>query len=313
MPVRNGMPYLPVTLRSIAEQTYSNHSIIVWDNGSTDGTLEVLEQWIPSKIPGIVIKDRPLSLGLSMAALVEHATTELCAVIHGDDINLPTRLEQQAAFMQANPSAGVVGGQIEIIDDDGAVVKTEGWKYRTDDANLRWLTRWQAQLCHPAVMLRKSAVLAAGNYRDRQPVEDSDLWIRLATVAEFGNLPDKVLRYRRSKTSSTGTIVDYLPLDRKAAEETWQWLFPGVTDRNRAFELWEAAHPDCLQSPSKFRHIHELKKAAVTLAHKASKPADYFTSTDIFRIQQDALKKRFYKRFGLMPLVELRRKMSASR
>jgi glycosyltransferase involved in cell wall biosynthesis len=308
MPVRNGMPYLPITLRSIAAQTYRNHSIIVWDNGSTDGTLEVLQDWIPSKIPGVIVKDYPLRLGPAMAVLVECATTELCAVIHGDDVNLPTRLEQQVAFMHAHPSVGALGGQIEVIDDYGSPANDEGWIYETDDASIRWRARWQAQFCHPAVMLRKSVVLAAGNYRDLQPFEDFDLWLRMAAISELGNLSGRILQYRRSTTSSTGTIANYFPMDRKAAEKNWQLLFPSMRDQDRIMELWEATHPLRLESgPLKFRHYFEIKKAAVDLAKDLGKPLDYFTGTKLFEAQRYRLKRRLLDRAELVPLMRLRR------
>src|ERR1700761_6907929 len=95
MPVKNGMPYLRLTLESIANQTYKNHSIIVWENGSTDGTLEELRRWIPSRIPGFVVPGQPPSIGGSSAALVREAKTELCARTDADDIQLPDRLAVQ--------------------------------------------------------------------------------------------------------------------------------------------------------------------------------------------------------------------------
>jgi glycosyltransferase involved in cell wall biosynthesis len=304
------MPYLPATLESIAAQTYPHHKLIAWDNGSTDGTLELLRQWIPYRIPGRIVHDRPLRLGPTMAALVEMADTELCAVIHGDDINFPSRLAQQVAFMNANPQAGVVGGQIEVIDEHGTIQNTGPyWKYETDDASVRWRLRWQAQFCHPAVMLRRAAVLQAGNYRDLQPFEDLDLWQRMANCSELWNLPDKVLQYRRTTTSSTGTIVQYLPLERRAASLNSDLLFPGLANEARVMDLWEATHPYYLENPSKFRHIFEIQRAATNLAKKLGKPADYFLKTELFLLQQDTLKKRFYARVGLTPLATLRQRI----
>jgi glycosyltransferase involved in cell wall biosynthesis len=58
LPVKNAMPYLPEALASIEAQTYRNWTVIAWDNGSTDGSLEVLHEWIPSRLPGVVVRLR---------------------------------------------------------------------------------------------------------------------------------------------------------------------------------------------------------------------------------------------------------------
>lgn len=102
MSVRNGMPYVSETLASIAAQTYANHKILVWDDCSTDGTLEVLRKWVPDCIPGHIFAGHSLRLGPSLAFLVEQADTELCARIDADDISLPDRLEKQVAFLAAH-------------------------------------------------------------------------------------------------------------------------------------------------------------------------------------------------------------------
>ena len=77
MAVKNGMPYLPETLASIEAQTYRDWEIVVWDNGSTDGTLDELRRWIPSRLAGRVIYGNPLSLGTSLAKLVETARSNM--------------------------------------------------------------------------------------------------------------------------------------------------------------------------------------------------------------------------------------------
>ena len=59
LPVKNAMPHLTDTLKSISEQSYPNHGVIAWDNGSTDGSVRELRRWIPQVIPGRVIADHP--------------------------------------------------------------------------------------------------------------------------------------------------------------------------------------------------------------------------------------------------------------
>jgi|GEM_PF-6571817 len=93
------MPYLPETLASVEAQTYTNWEVLALDDGSTDSTLEELKKWIPSRLPGRVIAGESAGVGAALARLVKECTTELCARIDGDDINMPERLEKQVGFL----------------------------------------------------------------------------------------------------------------------------------------------------------------------------------------------------------------------
>jgi glycosyltransferase involved in cell wall biosynthesis len=306
LPVRNGMPYLPLTLESIAEQSYQNHKIIAWDNGSHDGTVEELCRWIPGRIPGVVVAGRPMRLGPSLAAMVEMADTELCARMDGDDINAPDRLERQVAFMLEHPNVGILGSQLDLIDEENRKLPSADWSYSIDDASIRWLLRWRNQLAHNAVMYRRSVILAAGNYRDTQPFEDLDLWQRASCLTEMWNLPEVLVHYRRITSTSTGAIKNFLPTDRAAAKLNASILFPGLQRTSRVMSLWEATHPYQLHLPSKYRHIRELEQAALLLAQKVGKPSNYFTETETYKEQRFRLRRRFFKRMKLMPLIRLR-------
>ncbi|HEX3685186.1 MAG TPA: glycosyltransferase [Bryobacteraceae bacterium] len=303
MPVRNGMPYLSLTLESIAKQSYQNHKMLVWDNGSKDGTLEELRRWIPARIPGAVVSGKPMGVGASRAALLDMAESELCAWTDADDVSYPERLEVQVPFLLGHPELAALGTQVDIIDEHG--VRRGQWTYKTDDAEARWLTRWHAQLCQSAVLCRRSALLAAGNYRDVRD-EDLDLWMRLAAVGEIRNLPETLVQYRRTQTSTTGKIEDFYTSDRAVAARNAAILFPTIGDPHRAMELWEAAHPRQPEATSRVQHIWQLKRAATLLAKALGKPAGYFVNTQAFRDQLYALKTRAYRRFGLAPLVALK-------
>jgi len=305
--VRDGMPYLPLTLQSIAEQTYSNHKIIAWDGGSKDGTIEELRRWIPSRINGVVIADQPMRIGPTRAAMLSMADTELCAVLDADDISLPRRLERQVAFMVEHPEVGVLGTQSEFIDANGNPVS--GWHYFTDDAQMRWSARWRCPFLHSTVMLRRNVILAAGNYRDFN-WEDADMWLRLSSMTEFHNLSEILVQYRRMSTSVTGAMTSFVPTARQVAELNVDILFPGLLDPVSAMQLWDATHLDHLDAPSRFVYFKQLKTAAVLLAEQAGKPDSYFTETELFRSQRYILRKRLYERAHLMPLVRLRHRFA---
>jgi glycosyltransferase involved in cell wall biosynthesis len=306
---KNSMPYLPATLESIAAQTYRNHQVLAWDDCSTDGSLEELERWIPNRIAGQIFAGQSKRLGPSLAFLLEKADTEFCARIDGDDVNLPTRLERQVETMLQRPQLGVLGSYVEVIDEQGRHV--DFWNYPPNDADARWLTRYSAQVAHPAVMLRRSLIQAAGGYQDF-PYEDSDLWVRVCSIAEISNVPEVLLQYRRTGTSSTGTVIDWFPMLRQVAEANAASLFPGMPDPSRAMELWEATHPAGKEQAVRLRHLQELKTAAVRLARQAGKPDEYFTETEAFRLQQYHLRRRALQRLGLSGLIRLRERFSPS-
>ncbi len=306
---KNSMPYLPITLESIAAQTYTNHKVLAWDDCSNDGSLEELQRWIPGRIPGKIFSGRSLRLGLALAFLLSEADTELCARIDGDDVNMPNRLEQQVRMMMEYPQLGVLGSHIRIIDENGNGV--EEWPYPAHDAEVRWRTRYSAQVAHPAVMFRRSVIQAAGGYRDFV-YEDSDLWIRVCPLAEVTNVPEILLHYRRTGTSMTGQVENWMPMLRKVAEYNAGIIFPGIQNHAKAMELWEGTHPAAQEPPVKLRYLRELKTAAVLLARQAGKPDTYFTDTDTYRLQRYHLRRRALRKMGLGPLIRLRESIARS-
>lgn len=195
LPVKDGMPFLPETLASIEAQTSRDWEILAWDNGSTDGTLDVLREWIPSRLPGRVISDRPLTLAACLAALVRECRTDLCARIDADDVNAPDRLARQLAFLDGHPDVAAVGSWTRRLDAQG---ETRGLLHTPPpehEAIIRYMLR-ATGLAHPTVLFRRTAVLEAGNYRDVPQAEDYDLWLRMAARHKLANIDAPLVDYR---------------------------------------------------------------------------------------------------------------------
>jgi glycosyltransferase involved in cell wall biosynthesis len=304
LPVRNGMPFLPQTLQSIATQTYQNVRILAWDNASTDETVEELQRWIPRRIPGTVVAGDPRPLGLCLAAMVERCQTELCARIDADDINLPERLERQVAFLEEHPQTAVLGAQVNTIDEDGR--RLERWHFSTDDAETRWRLRWENPISHPAVLFRRRVVLRAGNYQECQAAEDFDLWMRVADLAEIRSHPEVLLHYRRSQGSVMAGVTDHVSIERRVMQKNASRLFPEMSEA-AALELWEAAHPREPQRDPRLKHLRALRRSARLFAERTGRAAAYFTATETFRLQEDRIKMRLYERMHLTPLVRWKR------
>jgi hypothetical protein len=236
--------------------------------------------------------------------MVELSGTELCAIVHGDDVNHPWRLDRQVAFLKEHPEVGVLGGQSDFIDENGQPI--HGWQFACDDATIRWRGHWMAHIMHAAVMFRKEVILRAGNYRDYQPYEDMELWIRASRLTEFANLSESVIQYRRSSTSQTGRTEDFKSIFRPGAEVNAANLFLGLSAAD-AMALWDASYPDNGPAPVKFRHFRQLDRAAVNFARKVGKPDNYFSSTPFFAEQRYHMRRRWLEQSGLGFVMGLRK------
>jgi glycosyltransferase involved in cell wall biosynthesis len=229
LPVLNAEKFLEQTLASVASQTFHDFEVLAWDNSSTDNSVSILRNWIPSKIPGKVVSDRPLELGACLAAMVTESSSKYCARIDSDDICAPRRLEFQSRFMEENSNIVACGTQMLKIDASG---NTMGSYYRRPlkNADIITVAMTQNPLNHPTVMLRRSAVLEVGNYRNLKPLEDWDLWLRLTRIGELANLPGDLISYRIHEQSVTSNSGNLNSATTRLLTETSQRLF-GLTPK----------------------------------------------------------------------------------
>ena len=303
MAVRNGMPFIAQTLASIAAQTYTERRLIVWDNGSTDGTQDELRRWVPQRIAGELVLDRPLPLGRSRAALVERAQTELIACIDADDLNRPTRLERQVERMLQTPDLVALGAVPDIIDDTERTLAD--WIYPLEDAEIRWRTHWQTSLNASTVLFRRSAVLAAGNYRD-VPSEDLDLWMRLARLGRMENLRERLVLYRRHSANLTAGVLDFFASDRQVALHNAEDIFPGLGPI-LSLELWEAAYPHYGDVVVRPRHLKLLESTAIHAARMRGEADTYFTRTRFYALQRMFMRRNIVTSIFGVPSVTMNR------
>ena len=204
LPVKNGMPYLPETLASIEVQTYNNWEILAWDDGSTDGTLEELKKWIPSRLPGKIFTGESLGVGGALARLVEECETELCARIDADDICLKDRLEKQVTYLQSHPEIAVLGSWMFVMNSHG-VQNKHLYKVPQRHNDIVHFMLKENSMAHPSVIFKRSVILAVGNYQRIPNVEDYDLWLRIAATHNYKleNLELPLVKYRLHENSET--------------------------------------------------------------------------------------------------------------
>ena len=195
MSVYNGIPYISDTIKSILNQTFEEFEFIIIDDGSTDGSSEVIEkfQMIDQRIT--LLKQPNQGIVASLNRGIEMAKAPLIARIDADDIAVKDRLEKQVQFMNSNLDVLAVGTAICIIDEENKPIKDIYFPSRSEQLVERM--QKNNQFAHPSVMFRKDKIIQIGGYREiLHYAEDYDLWLRLSEMGAIENLKEVLLLYR---------------------------------------------------------------------------------------------------------------------
>ncbi len=201
LPFRNAADTLDDCLDSIRQQTLTAFELIAVDDGSSDGSTEILAErsrvdsrviLVPTEKRGIV---GALNTGFA------RARSRFVARMDADDIMDPRRLELQSDFLKKNPGVAVVGCRVELFPIESI------------RAGYREYIRWQnsciepdeiadniyveSPFAHPSVMMRLSTVERMGGYSEGDFPEDYDLWLRMNQQGiRMAKLPEVLLSWR---------------------------------------------------------------------------------------------------------------------
>ena len=204
LPVRNGSAHLPAALASIFAQTFTDFELLVIDDGSTDGTPDLLRA---VRDPRLRVVTHPQNLGLvpTLNRGLELARGELVARQDHDDVSHPDRLQKQVDFFRAHSELVLVG--TEAIQTDAQGRKAFRLLRPASAGSIRWYLCFDNAFIHSTVMFRRETVLRDfGGYAPSFHSEDYALWSRIARTRETANLPEPLLEYREHGSSVTGSM-----------------------------------------------------------------------------------------------------------
>lgn len=216
MPVFNSEKFLDEAIQSILNQTYENFEFLIFDDGSTDNSKEIIESYA-------ILDNRvkPLFSNTNKGYVyhlnhgIEMSEGEFIARMDSDDVALPNRFNQQLNFLKKNLNIAIVGGSSIIINESNNNI---GVSIAHDNPiYLWWISFFTCPLIHPSVLIRKSIIKDVGVYNiNRLPAEDFDLWVRVLQHADICNIKDPLIKYR---THSESISFRKMQLQSEKAEE----------------------------------------------------------------------------------------------
>lgn len=114
----NQKAFLRECLESVLNQDYENIEIVVADDGSTDGTHEMLKEYEEKYPNRFVLKLTTVNKGITKNSNVAHfaCTGKYIAWLGGDDIMFPSKISKQVAYLEANPNCSIVYHNLDVFD-----------------------------------------------------------------------------------------------------------------------------------------------------------------------------------------------------
>ena len=188
------------SIRSILDQTYSDFEFIICDDGSTDDTFKILEEFtkIDSRIK-LIRNENNLGLSASLNRCIEISSGEYIARHDCDDISSAERIEKQISFLDSNPEISLLGTYSYLFDESGVWGELT---FPTEITRKSFLFRTPHQ--HGSVVFRKEALVKAGGYRvakETRRTEDYDLFMRMHLFAKSANLPEFLYYFCEDKNT----------------------------------------------------------------------------------------------------------------
>jgi len=196
LPVYNGEKYISDAINSILTQKFDSFELIVVDDGSTDRTSEILNNYEDTRLR-ILTNTQNKGLVFSLNLAINNSSGQFICRMDADDICDEYRILKQYQFLIENPKINVVGCQGYNIDENGRVLNKKGWRKNRLLIDFYCLLG-ENPVGHPFSMIRKKCIFEISGYRELYFLaEDKDLWLRLfKSGSSFHNLTEILLYYR---------------------------------------------------------------------------------------------------------------------
>jgi glycosyltransferase involved in cell wall biosynthesis len=197
-PSFNQARYLESTIRSVLDQDYPNLEYIIVDGGSSDGSEAIIRRFSDRLAWWVSEKDRGQTDAINKG--FAHAKGEILAWLNSDDTYQPHAITEAVAFLRDQPQVGLVYGNANFIDENGAVIgrfpaaQTDYRRLRQGYVHIpQQASFWRADLWRRVGPLDPSFYFAM----------DYDLWVRLAALAPLQYTPRLWANFRLHRQGKT--------------------------------------------------------------------------------------------------------------
>lgn len=198
-PSFNQGQFIEETLRSVLTQDYPNLELIVIDGGSTDQSVKIIRRYAPQLAYWVSETDRGQSDAINKG--FARTTGDIVAWLNSDDLYCPGALQKVADYFHANPDAGAVIGDLEIIDSAGNLIDLK----KAIPVTFRHNLYSGCAVPQPATFFTRQALALTGELDTMLQYQmDYEFFLRMqAKGVKFGLIREPLARFRLHGDSKT--------------------------------------------------------------------------------------------------------------
>lgn len=195
MSVYNAEQFLAQAIESILAQTYTDLEVILIDDGSTDGSAQMLAIYASKDARIRVVTQANTGLTKALNVGIVQATGTYICRMDADDIAKPERIARQVAYMDQHPAVAICGTLGEYIDEQGNVIGQKVLPTTSEAIKAKLL--FNNQCIHSSLCIRKAVLDELGGYdEDFAKSQDYELLLRVGAKHKIANLPETLIQWR---------------------------------------------------------------------------------------------------------------------
>lgn len=175
IPFYNAEKFLADAIRSVFAQTYTDWELLLLDDGSTDGSLEIARSIKDSRVR-VISDGKNMKLAARLNQIVELAKYDLIARMDADDLMSPTRIEKQVKYLENNTKTDLVSTGLISITDDLRIIGCR-WHHNSTITLKELLYQKGCGVVHAAILARKGWHKRNPYNESLKVAQDYELWI----------------------------------------------------------------------------------------------------------------------------------------
>lgn len=200
MSVYNGAAYLADAIDSVCRQTFTDWKLFLIDDGSTDSSPDIADQYAEKDKRIVVFHKENTGLTKALNYGIALADGKYIARLDADDLWNENKLQYQIDFMEKNPNVYICGTAYVEIDEKGEFIRGQRVPLVCEAEEIKKILYKFNPFFHSSVLIRREALCEMDGYNeDFKYAQDYELWVRILSRYDGANL-NNILAYRRYTT-----------------------------------------------------------------------------------------------------------------